>query len=663
MHTIFFILSMLVAVVIANVVYRHYSKIPLPIYFIIFGVALAIFPLFRNFTLDPSLFILAVIAPLLYNEAQSASRYWIGRGAINIFSLSIVLVIFTVIVVGVLLHSIFSFIPLVLAFTLCAIVTPTDAAAVSTLTPKTEEYKIPQIIMQNESLFNDASGIVIFDLALTVFITDTFSVNHALSVFFIQFVGGLILGAVIGLIVRSILRLLIGLNDDTSFIMVSVELIVPFIVYFIGEELHISGILAVVAAGLVQGSERDNLGLVSSRMQLVRANVWEIVEEALSGGVFVLLGVSLPMVIKQITDQHAVLIWLLILAGFVLYIAKFTLRLLWTRYLVWMHKESPHRWTDSWIMAFSGVSGTISLSLAFLLPETINGHPFTYRPMLIFIATVVILASIVFAAVLLPRLTREEPVTNEQNPDAWLRKMIIAGIREISDDKEYPAEASIVVDTISQQLSQRRFRDSRLQRKIFLEADEAERKAVKELADQQKIGTTELHNYIKFLDLSLFTVSGNIWHNLFLRVKFGIHISRRRELSVGQNMLLTSPLISEQLYWQRVFELDKKDIHPIESVGFDAAMKAIEPFRHHKTSRELHVVQRYYRERHRRMNLPTPSNSVIYQLFLRAFHAEYEFFQQAMLSGDLPAEIAEQLQQHIVYDEMAYLQKRASFMD
>lgn len=334
MHTIFFILSLLVAVVVANVVYRHYSKIPLPIYFIILGIILAVLPLFRNFTLDPSLFILAVIAPLLYNEAQSASQYWIGRGAINIFSLSIVLVIVTVIVVGILLHRIFNFIPLVLMVMLCAIVTPTDAAAVSSLTPKTDEYQIPQIIMQNESLFNDASGIVIFDLALTAFITGNFSINHALSVFIIQFIGGLILGAIIGLIVRSILRLLIGLNDDTSFIMVSVELIVPFLVYFIGEKLNLSGILAVVAAGLVQGSERDNLGLVSSRMQLVRANVWEIVEEALSGGVFVLLGVSLPMVVKQIMTQQAALLWLLILAGLILYAAKLVLRLFWTRYLV-----------------------------------------------------------------------------------------------------------------------------------------------------------------------------------------------------------------------------------------------------------------------------------------------------------------------------------------
>ncbi|WP_054725866.1 hypothetical protein [Paucilactobacillus hokkaidonensis] len=95
--------------------------------------------------------------------------------------------------------------------------------------------------------------------------------------------------------------------------------------------------------------------------------------------------------------------------------------------------------------------------------------------------------------------------------------------------------------------------------------------------NSKKISSDELHDYIRFLDLSLLTVSGTIWHNLFLRIKFGIHISRRRELGVGQSMWLTSPLISEQLYWQHVFELNGKNIHPIESVGFDAAMKAIEP--------------------------------------------------------------------------------------
>lgn len=639
MHTIFFIISMLVAVVVANVLYRHYSKIPLPVHLIVVGVILAVFPLFRGFAFDPSLFILAVIAPLLYNEAQSASRYWIGRGAINIFSLSIVLVVVTVLVVGTLLHSVFSFIPLVLAFTLCAIVTPTDASAVSTLTPKTEEFRIPQIIMQNESLFNDASGIVIFNLALTVFITGNFSINHALSIFVIQFVGGLILGALMGLITRSVLRFLIGMSDDTPFIMVSIELMIPFLVYFIGEELKLSGILAVVAAGLVQGSERDNLGLVSSRMQLVRANVWEIVEEALSGIVFVLLGISLPVVIQQIVTRQPSLIWLLILAGVVLYAAKFALRMVWTRYLVWMHRRSDHRWTDSWIMAFSGVSGTISLSLAFLLPEQINGHPFMYRSMLIFIATVVILISIALAAIALPNIAKDEPKTDQQDESAWLRRMIIAGIHEIRNDQEHPAEASIVVDTISQQLSKPRLKKRRLQRKILAAADEAERQAVKELFDRDQISSAELRNYFRFLKLSLFTFRGKIWHNLWLRIKFSIHISRRRELGVGRNMLLTSPLISEQLYWQKVFEVNGNDIHPIESVGFDAAMQAMRPFRHHKTSHELHVVQRFYRERHRRMNMPPTSESAIYLLFLRAFHAEYEFFQQELLAGDLSPEV------------------------
>ncbi|WP_225418514.1 glycosyltransferase family 90 protein [Loigolactobacillus iwatensis] len=106
-----------------------------------------------------------------------------------------------------------------------------------------------------------------------------------------------------------------------------------------------------------------------------------------------------------------------------------------------------------------------------------------------------------------------------------------------------------------------------------------------------------------------------------------------------------------------------EDIRPLEEAGFTAAMTALEEFKHKNLAQELHVVQRFYRERHRRMNLPAPSNNVMYGLFLQVFHAEYEFFQQAMTSGRLSTELAEQLQQHLVFDEMAYIHNRNTFIN
>ncbi|WP_225418515.1 cation:proton antiporter [Loigolactobacillus iwatensis] len=549
MSTLFFILSLLLAVIVANIIFRHFAKVPLPIYLIGLGIVLAIFPIFRNFTFDPSLFILLVIAPLLYDEAQSASRYWIGRGAINIFSLAIMLVVVTVLIVGPVLHGLFSFIPLTLAFALGAIVTPTDAAAVSALAPENPDFKIPLTILKNESLFNDASGIVIFDLSLVAFTTGAFSFRTALTTFAAEFIGGLVIGVIIGLVTRSIFRSLISLADDTPLIIVTLDLIMPFLIYFVAQQLHFSGILAVVAAGLVQGSEQDKLRLTSSRVQLVRANVWEMITGLLSGIVFVLLGVSLPTVIAQILAGQPGLIWLLILAGVVLYVIKFGLRLLWTRYLVWMHISSKHRWRDSWLMAFSGISGTISLSLAFLLPERIHGQPFAARSSLIFIATVVILLSLLLSTILLPKIVKGTASTETNDLKWWTREMIIAGIKAIRNNQEHPAEASIVIDTISQQLTQNHLRHPRQERRILLVANAAEHEAIAKLRKAGKITSAESYYYKRFLDLSLFTVSSNLLKNIFLRIRFGIQTARRRELRVGENMFFTSPLISEQLYW------------------------------------------------------------------------------------------------------------------
>lgn len=433
MTQVFFILSLLAVVVISSIVHRHLPKVPEPLLLIILGAVLTLFPMFWHFSFDPSLFIFAVISPLLYHESQTASRYWIGRGARNIASLAIALVAVTVVVVGALLHVLFPVIPLALAMTVCAIVTPTDASAVDALVPKNDEFKIPLIILQNESLFNDATGIVAFELSLAAFVTGEFSVEHALGDFLLTFVGGLALGVVLGFLVSGLLHLLMEFHDDTAFIVVVAELSIPFIVYFAGEELGVSGILAVVAAGLVQGAERANIGLSSSRMQLVRSNVWEIVEGLLGGVVFVLLGVSLPEVVMEVNATHHNLLLMLVAAGLVLYVAKFALRLVWTRYLVWMHKKSPHRWLDALMMAFSGVSGTISLSLALMLPATVNGQPFTYRPMLIFVATVVILISILAPVFAMPAIVKGTGDANGEK-DAfrkWSDQMIIEGIKAV----------------------------------------------------------------------------------------------------------------------------------------------------------------------------------------------------------------------------------------
>ncbi|GAB6092518.1 cation:proton antiporter [Furfurilactobacillus curtus] len=666
MTTTFFFLIILIGVIAAVIVNRHFPIIPLPLWFILMGLIVSILPMYHNYIFDPNLFLFFIVTPLLYNESQSASRYWIGRGAINIASLSVALVLVTVVLVGAALHLLFPFLPFALALALCAVVTPTDASAVSAFAQPNPDFQIPFTILQNESLFNDASGFVAFDLSLLAFTTGTFSANAAVGKFIFEFIGGLLVGVLIGFLFHYLRRLLILGDDDSPFVMLSLELIVPFLVYFIAEQYELSGILAVVAAGLVQGRENDSLQLISSRMQLVRSNVWEIVEEALTGLVFVLLGISLPTIVIQIVTKHPGLLGLLLLISVVLYGLKFGLRLLWSRYLVWMHVSSNHRWQDSWLMAVSGASGTISLSLAFLLPALGNKQLPIDRNALIFIVAVVIMISLTVAAIIVPKMTKVTKSSVEKPISQWTREMIMTAMNTVRGDKDHPAEAQIVVDALSQQLHQNKISHRRERRRIFDLADATERTAIAGMHDRGEITDDEFNYYTEFLDLCISTVDTNPWHNLMLRIRFSIHTGRLyQDVQSGQDMFFTTPLIAEQFYWQRQFQAHGEDIRPIEEVGFNAVIDALKDYRHAhggKTTIELHAVQRTYRERHRRMNMPVPDPKVVYQLFLTAFHAEYEFFQTAISAGKMSVGLAEELQQHIIFDEMAYLQNNNSFI-
>ncbi len=305
MDMVLLLTIILAAVVLANILARHVSFIPLPFFLIILGGMLAALPIYRNFQLDPSTFALAIIAPMLFNEAQNSSRFWIGRSITNILSLAVGLVLVTVLVVGAGLHLAMAVLPLTLCFALLAIVTPTDASAVNSIFEANPIAEEQAGILQHESLFNDAAGIVLFDLSLTAFISGTFSLKLAVGMFLWEFLGGLLFGSLMGVVIVSTRLFLIRYNDDTPIIMVLIQLLSPFLIYLLAEKLLLSGILAVVAAGLVQGSERDKLRLTSSRMQLVTSNVWEIVSGTLSGVVFVLLGLSLPEVVEAL-HQHPI---------------------------------------------------------------------------------------------------------------------------------------------------------------------------------------------------------------------------------------------------------------------------------------------------------------------------------------------------------------------
>lgn len=664
----FFVLIILVALVADVVLFRHISWLPLPFLFIITGIVLSFLPQYTNYVFDSDYFLFFVVTPLLYIEAQNVSRYWVGRGSINIFSLAIMLVVVTIVVVGFILHKVFPIIPLALAFALCAIVTPTDASAVSAFSKPNPEFKIPNTILKNESLFNDASGFVAFDLAIIAFTTGEFSLADGAAVFITEFFGGLVFGAIVGMIFHYIRLTMISWSDDTPFVMISLELIVPFVIYFFANQIHVSGILAVVAAGLVQGLETDNLRLVSSQVQLVRNHIWDVVTQSLDGFIFIILGISLPAILHQINSTSNSLLFTLTLVGISLYVLKFLLRLIWTRYFVWMHISSNHRWKDSLLMAVSGASGTISLSLAFLLPKIKTLPGGINRTSLIYAATVVILISLTVAAIAVPKITSNVEADQNKSEDSFdelNEKMIRAAIKEVRSHKECAAEADVVINALSQQLHQSDSKNRHEMKKLFDIAHGAERTAIEQLHNSGQINDKQFEYYSEYMELTYYTIHSNFFKRLWLRLKFTSHSGKLyKDFQILQDALLTSPLITEQTYWKDQFKREGWDIRDIESIGFKAVIAALRKVQHeHGEVKGLPSVFRLYEERHRRMSLGTPQPDKIYQLFLNAFHAEFVYLQNELADNKMSLETAQELQQQIIYDQMAYLNNDEGFVN
>lgn len=197
MSTIFGVLTLIVAVVIANIAHLFFPRLPLAFYQIFVGIFLALWPSISTFTLEPETFLLLIIAPLLFNDGQNASFRAISRNVKQIISMTVYLAIFTVLVAGIGLHFAVAAFSLPLAFMLAAIITPTDAVAVKSLTTGVAMPANVHRTLEHESLFNDASGLVLFSLAASTLASGQFSLVHGLTTFLYVFLGGIIFGALL----------------------------------------------------------------------------------------------------------------------------------------------------------------------------------------------------------------------------------------------------------------------------------------------------------------------------------------------------------------------------------------------------------------------------------------------------------------------------------
>lgn len=417
-------------VIVSSFVHTFIPKVPLAFIQIFLGMILYLTPIPVEFNFDSELFMVTLIAPLLFVEGVNVSRVHLRKYIKPVMMMALGLVITTVIGVGLFIHWIWPELPIGAAFAIAAILCPTDAVAVQAITKGKVLPKGSMTILEGESLLNDAAGIISFKIAVGVLITGTFSIFDAIQQFLIASIGGAIVGLIIGMaLVRFRLTLMRrGIENINMFTFI--QLLTPFVTYLIAELFHASGIIAAVVAGLVHGFERDRIAQTRTQLQMSYNHTWSILGYVLNGFVFSILGFLVPEVIVKIikTEPHNLLF--LIVITLLVALAVYLFRFVWV-YVLYPYfylsvspfqkmiskndedkvtESKPKRSLYALIMTLCGVHGTISLAIALTLPYLLANHEtFVYRNDLLFIASGMVILSLIIAQVILPLVTPDSP--------------------------------------------------------------------------------------------------------------------------------------------------------------------------------------------------------------------------------------------------------------
>jgi monovalent cation/hydrogen antiporter len=443
--------GLLLTVAILAMVARK-LHIPYPILFVIGGLLLGWIPGLPKVTLNPELVFLFILPPLLFPAALFTSWRDFRLNLRPISLLAIGLVLFTTITVACLAHY-FMHLPLAAGFVLGAIISPPDAIAATAIA---ERLKVPRrivTILEGESLVNDATTLVAYRFAVAAVLSGSFSLEHAGGQFFIVGIGGILTGLTVGWLAQQFHK-----RVDDAPIEITVSLLTPFVAYLSAERLGVSGVLAVVTAGLYLGRRMPELLTFKTRLQ--GGPVWEMVEFLLNGFVFILIGLQLPEVLHALSG-HDIPIRQLVWYALFISLAVILIRILWVFPAAYLPRllfksirdRDPYpSWRHVTIIGWTGMRGVVSLAAALAIPLTMNGTPdgppFPDRDLILFLTFIVILATLVLQGLSLPLLIRwlgveDDGSMEKEEREARLKanQAALARLNEIGECEPTKADA------------------------------------------------------------------------------------------------------------------------------------------------------------------------------------------------------------------------------
>lgn len=383
-----------------------------PLLLVVAGLAVSFVPGVAEYELEPEVVLYLILPPLLFAAAWQSSVINFRQNARAIGLLSVGLVLFTTVVVGLAVHAVLPDMPLAAAFALGAIVSPPDAVSATAVGRQVGLPRRLVTILAGESLINDATALTAYRVAVTSAAVGGFSVLEGIGEFLAAAGGGVVVGYLLARVVELLLRHLRDPLLENTLV-----LLTPFVGYAVAEEVgyhdyHGSGVLAVVVAGLYLGHRSPRRQTAATRLQ--GTAVWRIIEFLLESVVFALIGLQLPAVLENLSGRPT---------GEVVVAAGVTLGVTVAARFVWMYpgtylprlvpriaaRDPSPPWTHPTVLAWAGMRGVVSLAAAFALPPR-----FPERDLILFLTFVVVIGTLLLQGLTLPALIRRLGVVGRE---------------------------------------------------------------------------------------------------------------------------------------------------------------------------------------------------------------------------------------------------------
>ena len=414
MEILVYVIVFSLILIVSNATNKLIPTLPLPLIQILLGIGIGFLLPNSEYHLDTELFLALVIGPLLFREAEEADitsilKHW------RIIAFLIFPVIFiSTLSLGWLAHLLWLGIPLAACMAVGAALGPTDLVAFASLSERFTFPKRISNILKGEGLLNDASGLVAFRVALAAWTTGVFSLGQASWDLVISILGGFAVGIVTAAVNRGLQKLLLSVRATDIASELILELSLPLLTFFIAEEIHVSGIIAVVVAGILKASRFKKITLLEAKVDTVTHTVWNTVNFVLNGSVFVLLGMELEMISEPILRtpfyNNLLLIATVLLLTGLLFLIRFLMVYGFYWYRGFRLKKSIDKYLkDALLLTFSGVKGTVSIATILLIPTHLEAE----YPVLLFLVAGVTLCSFLIGLLVLPKLSEDKEESND----------------------------------------------------------------------------------------------------------------------------------------------------------------------------------------------------------------------------------------------------------